>query len=129
VDRTENQTEEPEEDLSLYFEATKHLTTLSSGSIVLIGIFLKDIFPNEAGALTISLPLKILIALSFLTFAISLMLSAGHLLLIGETVRFRTRPEYSYYLPDDWRLAFLPWVAYIVGLLFFGIAVLTSLFF
>jgi len=63
--------------------------------MVLIGAFLKDIFPDEDGASTTSLPLKILMALSFFLFGISLILSAWSLLLVSETVRFRQRPEYE----------------------------------
>jgi hypothetical protein len=33
------------ESFKLGFEAVKHLTTLSAGSLVLIATFLKDIFP------------------------------------------------------------------------------------
>jgi hypothetical protein len=31
------------------FETVKHLTTLSAGSVVLIGTFLQDIFPKTKG--------------------------------------------------------------------------------
>ena len=35
------------------FQLATHLTTLNAGSIVLIAIFLKDIFPNKNGVLDI----------------------------------------------------------------------------
>jgi hypothetical protein len=57
---------------TLAFETAKQLTTLNAGSIVLIGAFLKDIFPSENGTLAVSAGMKLLIALSFLSFGASL---------------------------------------------------------
>ena len=53
-------------------DADKHLTTLAAGSIVIIGTFIKDIFPNENGTLTVGLGIKILIAAAFVFFGIAL---------------------------------------------------------
>src|SRR5215207_3226584 len=59
------------------FEAFKHLTTLNAGSIVLIGTFLKDIFPKDnQGNLSVDTGSKLLIAASFALFGLSLAASA-----------------------------------------------------
>jgi hypothetical protein len=66
-------------------DTQKHLTTLSAGSLVLIGTFLKDIFSAttlDVEWMGVSI-IKWLIALSFLFFVVSLVVSAW---LIG---RFR----------------------------------------
>ena len=64
------------ESAKLSFEARKHLTTLSAGSVVLIATFLKDIFPKGAdGVLLIGPGLKLLIAGSFIFFGLTILTS------------------------------------------------------
>ena len=60
------------------FEVVKQLTTLSAGSIVLIGTFIKDIFPRDAhtGALAVDSISKGLIISSFILFGLSLVASS-----------------------------------------------------
>jgi hypothetical protein len=64
------------EDIKLSFDNLKQLTTLNAGSVVLIGTFLKDIFPSAKGTLDVSPGIKLLIAASFICFGVSLALSA-----------------------------------------------------
>jgi hypothetical protein len=64
------------ESIKLHFENLKQLTTLNAGSIVVIGTFLKDIFPRENGTLDVSAGIKLLIALSFISFGVSLVLAS-----------------------------------------------------
>ena len=75
----------PEEDIqpdvteviTLGFEWMKQLTTLSAGSIVVIGTFLSNIFPTDKqGTLTIPLGIKLLIGAAFVGFGVSLIVSA-----------------------------------------------------
>jgi len=57
----------------MLFETTKQLTILSSGSIVVIGTFLSNIFPTDKhGILAIPNGIKLLIATAFVGFGGSL---------------------------------------------------------
>lgn len=74
-EKRENQPDvEPDftEVYKLAVESSKQLTTLNAGSIVIIGTFLKDIFPSQQGTLMVDPFLKVLIALSFVCFGVSL---------------------------------------------------------
>jgi hypothetical protein len=53
------------ERLKLVTDSLKHMTTLNAGSIVVIGTFLADIFPNKDGTLAVGLGLKLTIAAAF----------------------------------------------------------------
>src|SRR5215203_215298 len=69
------------ESIKLGFESVKQQTTLSAGSIVVIGAFLKDIFSIKNGTLNVGEgPLGSiifwLIVLSFVAFGLSLILSS-----------------------------------------------------
>jgi hypothetical protein len=75
MDHHRIQTAEITESIKLAFDSFKHLSTLNAGSIVLIGTFLKDIFPSENGALAVGLGIKALIAISFAGFGSSLALA------------------------------------------------------
>jgi hypothetical protein len=122
---------------NLAFEAFKHLTTLSAGSIVVIGTFLSDIFPkDEQGNLLVDSRSKFLIAASFIFFGLSLAASAYSMYwfasrdvpswfrstfvkrLIGE--RRYTR-MLSFLMPSAGAYFFF-------GLVCFGVAVLVHLF-
>jgi hypothetical protein len=76
VDRLRGSYPDPTESIKLAFEVFKHLATLNAGSIVLIGTFLRGIFPNEDGTLLVGRCIKVLIAGSFVSFGISLALAA-----------------------------------------------------
>jgi hypothetical protein len=64
------------ESLKLLAESSKQLTTLNAGAIVIIGTFLQDIFPSKGGALVPDPLLKVLIALSFVCFGVSLVMAS-----------------------------------------------------
>ena len=69
--------------LSLPFETAKHLTTLTAGSIVLIGTFLKDIFPRDPQTDTLSLSdfSTMLVGAAFILFAFSLLTASYFMIL------------------------------------------------
>src|SRR5215211_1743744 len=70
----------------LLFEASKQLTTLNAGSIVVIGTFLRDIFPTEQGTLAVGPFIKGLIAASFVCFGVSLILATFIMLYFSRIV-------------------------------------------
>ena len=74
------------EGYKLLVDASKHLTTLNAGSIVVIGTFLKDIFPTEQGTLAVGPFIKGLIAASFVCFGVSLILAAFIMLYFSRTI-------------------------------------------
>jgi hypothetical protein len=120
------------ESIKLHFENLKQLTTLNAGSIVVIGTFLKDIFPRENGTLAVSAGIKLLIALSFISFGVSLVLAsygmfqyARRLWIFeqyGEITRFRRVPLGRLFV------RFLALPSFSTGLLCFGAAVLVNLY-
>jgi len=72
----------------MLFETTKQLTILSSGSIVVIGTFLSNIFPTDKhGILAIPNGIKLLIATAFVGFGGSL-ISATITMFFIHTDRF-----------------------------------------
>jgi hypothetical protein len=110
---------QPLEGLKAELEVVKHITTLNAGSIVVIGTFLKDIFPIAMGT-----GLKLLIAAAFLLFGLSLALSAGGMYaLSGRISESRAFDKF-------WARLVLwpPLVFFVLALVCFGIAVLIDLF-
>ena len=120
-----------EDIVSMPFETAKHLTTLDAGSIVLIGTFLKDIFPKDknSSALAISDSAQFLVASSFVAFGVSLLTASFFLFLFFRAPRLAAyygrdlreqveRTSLFFYL-----LSFLPFV---LGQAFFGYAVLVE---
>jgi hypothetical protein len=87
-----------------------------------IATFLKDIFPNRLVTED-----KVLIALSFLCFAISLVISVYSLWRLATMVRSR-RP-YERKKPKIRSYIAAPSLLYVFGLSFFGTAVLANVFF
>jgi hypothetical protein len=110
------------ESFKLGFEAVKHLTTLSAGSFVLIATFLDRIFPNR-----LVKDDKVLIALSFLCFAVSLVISVYSLWRLATMVR--SRRSYERKKPKIRFNIVAPSLCYVFGLGFFGTAVLANVFF
>jgi|SRR5215208_2343378 hypothetical protein len=109
---------QPLEGLKAELEVVKHITTLNAGSIVVIGTFLKDIFPIAMGT-----GLKLLIAAAFLLFGLSLALSAGGMYaLSGRISESRAFDKF-------WARLVLwpPLVFFVLALVCFGIAVLIDL--
>jgi hypothetical protein len=119
-------------------DSQKHLTTLSAGSIVLIATFLSDIFPKAEGVLLIESDVKWLVAISFGMFAISIALSSWlliHLPIVVERIgdidinipmnqykkRVLTQLKYSF------QLRYWTFVAFLLGMFSFGVAVLLGL--
>jgi hypothetical protein len=109
----------------------RHITTLNAGSIVVIGTFLKDIFPSKEETLAVGPGLKCLIAVSFLCFGLSLLTatlsmflytSALQSFLVEEDSPDSDDPVLRYYV----RQLHLPLFA--VGLVCFGAAVLLNLY-
>jgi len=55
-----------------HFEVAKHITTLSAGATVLIGTFMKDIFPKtETGSLNLSNSAKLMLFVSIAALTVS----------------------------------------------------------
>jgi hypothetical protein len=109
---------QPLEGLKAELEVVKPITTLNAGSIVVIGTFLKDIFPIAMGT-----GLKLLIAAAFLLFGLSLALSAGGMYaLSGRISESRAFDKF-------WARLVLwpPLVFFVLALVCFGIAVLIDL--
>jgi hypothetical protein len=116
------------EPYKLAFETAKQLTTLNAGSIVLIGTFLKDIFPTDNQTLDVGAGLKWLIAISFISFGASL---------VGSTfaMRYYISGMASLALPVSARdslfvkvfVLFLPLPVFTVGVICFGSAVVINL--
>jgi hypothetical protein len=129
----------PEEDphpdvaevIKLGFEWMKQLTTLSAGSIVVIGTFLSNIFPTDnQGTLTIPLCIKLLIGLAFVGFGVSLIVSAKAMDTyrdISERFLRRERPEEIYNLATKLTIS-LPLPLFAGGVICFGVAVLLNMF-
>jgi len=129
--------EDGEKGQVLAFEAFKHLTTLNAGSIVLIGTFLKDIFPKDnQGNLSVDTGSKLLIATSFLLFGLSLAASAYSMYWVAtpnvpswwrdKSMELAYRSKVNY----ERMLSFLMPLAgtfFFFGLVCFGVAVLANL--
>jgi hypothetical protein len=120
-DRTSDYAEFTQRDI----DASKHLTTLAAGSIVVIGTFIKDIFPNENGTIAVGLAIKILIAAAFVLFGIALAFVA--LGMFGLT-RSRIAQSGRYANWEALLFLFTPFVSFVVGIFCFGLAVLINLF-
>lgn len=73
------------EGLKLLFEVFKHLTTLSTGAIVILATFLKDIFQHQQW--------KVLIPFVFVCFLISTVGSVCVMLAYAEVLRTRDEIE------------------------------------
>jgi hypothetical protein len=129
----------PEEDthpdvaevIKLGFEWMKQLTTLSAGSIVVIGTFLSNIFPTDnQGTLTIPWVIKLLIGAAFVGFGVSLIVSAKAMNTyrgILELFLSGDRPEEIYSLATRITIS-LPLRSFTVGVICFGVAVLLNMF-
>jgi hypothetical protein len=140
------------ESYKVAFETIKQLTTLCAGSIVVIGTFLKDIFPSKNGTLDVGAGIKLLITLAFISFGLSLIVSSYAMLDYSRSLRFlelsRT-PEGREELQQRYRrprllvpvpftrgyttlpqllLRYLPLPFFTAGLLFFGVAVVLNLY-
>lgn len=76
------------EGLKLYFDVFKHLTTLSSGSIIVMATFLKQLNHPD---------LKILVPVAFLGFMVATVASIVVMLSTARTIR---RNETTDQLPD-----------------------------
>jgi hypothetical protein len=126
-----------EKSQDLTFDAFKHLTTLNTGSIVLIGTFLRDIFPKDnQGNLLVDTGSKLLIATSFLLFGLSLAASAYSMYWVATpnvpSWFSRKSKELLYGSEENYErmLSFLMLSAgtfFFFGLVCFGVAVLTNL--
>jgi hypothetical protein len=128
----------PEEDIqpdvaeviTLGFEWMKQLTTLSAGSIVVIGTFLSNIFPTDTqGALTVPWYTELLIGAAFVSFGVSLIASAKAMNTYRAVLEFHLhgdRPE-EIYSPIRRLTIFLPLPSFTVGVICFGAAVLLNM--
>jgi hypothetical protein len=68
-----------QEGLKLYFEACKHMTTLSTASLLLLVTFLEKIFTNPKW--------KLIVVLAFASFILSIFLSIAAMLNFAETMK------------------------------------------
>jgi hypothetical protein len=139
------------ESYKVAFESVKQLTTLNAGSIVVIGTFLKDIFPSKNGSLAVGAGMKLLITLAFISFGLSLLVSSYAMLEYSQMLRFselwripeereklrQQRPWPLVPVPFRrgtyiglWQLLvrYLPLPIFTAGLLFFGLAVVLNLY-
>jgi hypothetical protein len=118
--------------IKLGFEWMKQLTTLSAGSIVVIGTFLSNIFPTDKqGTLTMPLGIKLLIGAAFVCFGVSLIVSAKAMDTYRAILEFYLRgdrPEEIYSRTTQLAIS-LPLLFFTVGVICFGLAVLLNLFF
>jgi hypothetical protein len=109
----------------------RHITTLNAGSIVLIGTFLKDIFPSKDETLAVGPGLKCLIAASFICFGLSLLTATLSMLLYTRALQ-RVLVEEDSPASDDPPLRYYvrqaPLPLFAVGLVCFGAAVLLNLY-
>jgi len=110
----------------------KHLTTLNAGSIVVIGTFLKDIFPHKDGTLAVGLGIKLWIAAAFILFGLSLVFATYFMTLFSTTLErwARSLDTEPPLLPRSISLVarVAPFYCYVFGLVCFGAAVLINLF-
>jgi hypothetical protein len=117
--------------ITLGFEWMKQLTTLSAGSIVVIGAFLSNIFSTDKqGTLTTPLLVKLLIGAAFVGFGVSLIVSAKAMNTyrgILESYLHGGRPAEIYSLTTR-LLIVLPLRSFTVGVICFGAAVLLNMF-
>ena len=105
------------------FEPIKRLTTLSAGSIVLIGTFLSDIFPTDKHViLAVPNGIKFLIAGAFVGFGAALI--SATLLMFYYSNWIASSGRVGVMAP--YLLALVPFVG---GVICFGAAVLLNLFF
>jgi len=118
------------ESIKLAFETFKQLATLNAGSIVLIGTFLQGIFPSQNGALYVGLGIKLLIAASFLSFGVSLALSAYTMYLYTRILENYLKASNELDRTTNIRLGAqrLPLALFWYGIASFGVAVLLNLF-
>jgi hypothetical protein len=137
------------ESYKVAFETIKQLTTLNAGSIVVIGTFLTDIFPSENGRLNVGAGMKLLIALAFVSFGLSLVFSSYAMLHYSRRLRrlelwrtpsgrARIRGEqertldhlYGEFVLSTWPrlLIYVPFPTYTAGLVCFGLAVVLNLY-
>lgn len=131
------------ESYKVAFETIKQLTTLCAGSIVVIGTFLKDIFPSKNGILAVGAGIKLLITLAFVSFGLSLIVSSYAMLDYSRilrsiellrTVEARDVPaalralRWRRYEALSLLFRYLPLPSFTAGLLFFGLAVVLNLY-
>jgi hypothetical protein len=127
--------------VQLAFDTAKQLTTLNAGSIVLIGTFLKDIFPSKNGVLDVGPETRLLIAVSFISFGVSLILGTYAMYLYHALLRRIMLGEYTRPEPHTRTsrirgirdavsivLRALPFPFFIIGVICFGLAVLQNLY-
>ena len=116
--------------LTLGFEWMKQLTTLSAGSIVVIGTFLSNIFPtDEQGTLTVPWYTELLIGAAFVSFGVSLIVSAKAMntyRAILEGFQHGEGPEKLYTRTRELTISW-PLRAFTAGVICFGVAVLLNL--
>jgi hypothetical protein len=120
------------ESIKLGSDTFKQLTTLNAGSIVVIGTFLKDIFPNKDGTLAVGLGLKFLISAAFVLFGGSLIVAAyGNVRFSHILETWARNPSRERELMHDvvsGRLKIAALVFFVLGIACFGTAVLINLF-
>ena len=68
-----------QEGLKLYFETCKHMTTLSTASVLLLITFIEKIFTNPKW--------KIFVVLAFASFILSIFLSIAAMFNFAETIK------------------------------------------
>jgi hypothetical protein len=117
--------------IKLGFEWMKQLTTLSAGSIVVIGAFLSNIFTTDKqGTLTTPFCVKLLIGAAFVSFGVSLIVSAKAMNTyrgILELFLRGDRPE-EIYSPATRITISSPLFFFTAGVICFGVAVLLNMF-
>ncbi len=122
------------EAIKLGFETFKQLTTLSAGSIVVIGTFLSNIFPTDSqGTLTVPLYIKLLLGAAFLAFGAALIYSTTAMFQIRVALLMHLETGGSDSSFDEDGVAFytlfLSIACFSGGIIWFGAAVLLNLFF
>ena len=123
---SDSQRLEPSETVSATLEVYKQLITLAASSIVLIGTFLKDIFPTESGTLDVGWLIKLCIAAAFVLFGLSLIVAAWFMTYYSFFLERSGAPHRDVFT-WQWGRA-LPLAFFVLGTISFGAAVLMNLY-
>ena len=117
---------EPSETVAAALEVYKQIITLGAGSIVLIGTFLKNIFPTASGTLDVGWFIKLCIAAAFVLFGLSLIVAAGFMTYYSFYLERSGAPHRDNFTYQWGRV--LPLAFFVLGTISFGAAVLMNLY-
>jgi hypothetical protein len=114
-----------EEGLRLNYDTFKHLTTLSTGSILILVTFLEKLFLNPHW--------KILVAMAFVCFIVTNLSSVRLMVLSATIIKIRVRPleeklfDGVYYDTHFHRLFWTCWISFVLATTFLALFALRNL--